>query len=851
MEKEFMEARKEADEEMGALKQRIRALERSRKELVHGQTVVRKRMARLAAAKRNYQRKLTELVKSKPSVFNMVKRGVYTKQARSLARYLASTGTAEAKVGKTIKRIAEAMGLQVDRVMSKHTVQRSILEAGVAADIQMAFEMAKACKLCYSSDSTSHKHIEYESRFIALQVVDYERPDQEPQWVLRSLGIGTSVDHRSETQVQGLKERLADLADIFNRSPLAKREGIRFSADNFAYKLIGTSGDHANDQKKSHKVLHEWRMDVLCYRMGKEALMKMDPVLSAAILLPLKWRQLQTIGQSVWEAMTEEEKGEKDDEVIREFGKAIFENLPTNDQAKLSRFIRTGCCMHKDLNCFKWGDKSMQEMWKAKGLVPPCLLANKENVSILEGCVGEEPVTADQKRAMDASKRGGSKTVELGGMICKNKDSKKGQQDTYRFWMVEHLGFELPYPDVSNTRYGSHGAAAATVLTQLPAFRQFINHVHDTKDRPGYTNIEQNFARALDDIPTITEIAVLALYHVAVSQPFMRYVRQEKNLLKLEPFFNRMDTFLASVATSPTVWSTPGHPYGSVFLDSNTPDTFSAEVLNVVHQLAPTLPHLDDSISAFTTGAREAFVERFSDEFREGNGIDSLTEAERDDLFFASTNDANEGALGSWRLAQRRRVSETLHKFNASFTAELNGTEFFIEHMLTEEADEIYLRKEARLRDEDGLQRQLKEAQVEADRKKAEENRLKVARREEKEKEKANAILATGQNLILDDSAIEKLTNDGLNLQLDYHRDLEKSITSIPDTDRIPLKSHMKLKSDRIRNLKLAVSRYRSRQTISQPPVEPPTIPSASETGPVTSEHDSSYEYDYYDDFYT
>jgi hypothetical protein len=80
-------------------------------------------------------------------------------------------------------------------------------------------------EIAYSSDSTSHKHIEYESRTIAIRVVDYTMPDAEPTWKLRTLGINTSTNHASQTQVNGLRKRLTEIADVFNNSPLAKREG--------------------------------------------------------------------------------------------------------------------------------------------------------------------------------------------------------------------------------------------------------------------------------------------------------------------------------------------------------------------------------------------------------------------------------------------------------------------------------------------------------------------------------------------------------------------------------------------------------------------------------------------------
>ena len=42
----------------------------------------------------------------------------------------------------------------------------------------------------------------------------------------------------------------------------------------------------------------------------------------------------------------------------------------------------------------------------------------------------EHQAQVQQKQAEEVSKRGGSHTTTLRGMICCNKDKKKGQQDT-------------------------------------------------------------------------------------------------------------------------------------------------------------------------------------------------------------------------------------------------------------------------------------------------------------------------------------------------------------------------------------------------------------------------------------
>jgi hypothetical protein len=57
-----------------------------------------------------------------------------------------------------------------------------------------------------------------------------------------------------------------------------------------------------------------------------------------------------------------------------------------------------------------------------------------------------------------------------------------------------------------------------------------MDAICDAKDRPGETNTEKNFSTTIKDISTLTELCVLALYNIAVSQPFMQHVRTHKHL---------------------------------------------------------------------------------------------------------------------------------------------------------------------------------------------------------------------------------------------------------------------------------------------------------------------------------
>ena len=634
------------------------------------------------------------------------------------------------------------------------------------------------------------------------------------------MGIGTSINHASQTQVDGLKQRLRELAEVFNNSPLAKREGLRFIPDDFAYRLIGTSGDHAADQKKSHEILRIWRLEVILLRLGEEALFRMDVGRVLATLITMKAKQIEEYGgQAAWDGLSEDEKAGADSQIIREIGKQVFDALPAAEQEEMTRFIRTGCCMHKDLNCVKGGARSMADMWFKFKKTPPKILANKDNAAVLanrDRSSGSSEPTAAEKRAEEVSKRGGVHATNLGGMIFRHKDMKKGQQDTYLWYMEQHIGHRVPFPDVSNTRYGSHGEAAATILAYRKHFLSFMEAIRDAKDKPGETNIEKNFMAAIKDIPTLTELCVLALYNIAVSRPFMQHVRKHDNILTLREFFEKKALFLQSIIDAPSLWTGDQISHETGCLDGWEWEEWSLTVINAIKTLKGQLTDFDNAVMAFVQGARETFVERFSDEFKVGSGIDKLTERELATLYFSSTNDANEGGLGSWRRGQARRPAETLLKFNASFMATRNETESFISHKLTEEEDHIYLMRTARERDASGHQKALKIAQIQADEQKITQNRQKEAEREERCENKATALMETVKKLVLTTVEIDSLKNDKLNLQLDCHREIEKhrlAVDSGKDSaeNTVLLKSHMKTKPNRVCELKKAVARFLAR----------------------------------------
>jgi DNA repair exonuclease SbcCD ATPase subunit len=147
-EKENQQLQDDIKQVLQNLQGRITKLSEERKELQREKSNLKKKASRFHTIKKAMQERARRSA-ARGYIFKLTHRGIYTKEARRLARYLSSVGTAEAKVGEAISAVGKVMGVEVDRVMDKRTVKRAVLESGVAAEIQLGYEMAKSnSKFC-------------------------------------------------------------------------------------------------------------------------------------------------------------------------------------------------------------------------------------------------------------------------------------------------------------------------------------------------------------------------------------------------------------------------------------------------------------------------------------------------------------------------------------------------------------------------------------------------------------------------------------------------------------------------------------------------------------------------------
>ena len=140
-------------------------MEKCAAEASHAQSIQSNLRAELTESKRNGQNlqkrcdrapdiKANEVKQAKHNAdkenrtYNLLHKGTYKPQARELARMLVAAGCSKEYVGKVINTICKNAGVTVQGKMSRRTVGRAILEGGVAAQIQLGYELTQTNGKC-------------------------------------------------------------------------------------------------------------------------------------------------------------------------------------------------------------------------------------------------------------------------------------------------------------------------------------------------------------------------------------------------------------------------------------------------------------------------------------------------------------------------------------------------------------------------------------------------------------------------------------------------------------------------------------------------------------------------------
>ncbi|KAJ6534066.1 hypothetical protein DFH09DRAFT_1092225 [Mycena vulgaris] len=429
------------------------------------------------------------------------------------------------------------------------------------------------------------------------------------------------------------------------------------------------------------------------------------------------------------------------------------------------------------------------------GHTGPIQLMNKDNAAAAS-CGPSEAKT----RTEEVSEGGGVKLTSLAGMLFHHKDAKKGQGDLFRIFFEDKLGYQINFPDTSNTRYQSHCEAAGALLLHVDLYIEFLEHMRDKKGDGTFTNLEKNVYDGLHDPATKTELAVLALYSQAISHPYMQQVRgagrEHTNLLQLGPLHVKVLDHCRQVIAKPDLLLSESANHTSGSMDGLMWD--NPEVFYVVQSMVPALPRVHESLIAFFTGALETW-ERFSEEYSEDGLIAKATSGECEHVWMPTTNNANEGALGELRNMSRHAPNMSLQQLNARRMYKKNDTKIYRQFLRTHEETS---HSSSECGDCNGGHE-------------AEQNRERIAKAA-----KINAELVkitkklwlTAALVQIDPRTGKSRSNDDLNKQLAWHRRHELSTLKKRSEAQIPGVSKLLNKALKVQALIAAVVLYNSWQ---------------------------------------
>ncbi|KAJ3523041.1 hypothetical protein NMY22_g11627 [Coprinellus aureogranulatus] len=655
-------------------------------------------------------------------------RGIYSPEMRHLARVFSLAGCAPDKIGDLIQATASAFGIRIPdkHKMSRRTAARCVLEALPASEIQLGYEVGMNAGLTLSQDSTSNRNVNYQAHHVNLRVPDYSAGEttltSQSHHTTRLLRVDSTHDHTSEKAMDSWLVLLKHASETYNNSPLARRTKTAFTLRQFALKLKGMNTDHASTEQCTSDRFKAWKHSETLLDLGERKLAQRD---FDELLVFLNAKKADMIdlcgGLEVWSTLDALSQARKEAELLKELtleiGEQVYDALSDSERGALNLFVWAGCCMHKDQNSFKGGVTAMEAFWALNGLERPVLLANKANAAkvrdILNPSRAGKPFTEGEMNLLEASTRGGVKAAALAGSLLNNKDSKKGYGDTPVIHFAAETGQKNVriFPDTSNTRFGSHGLAICELVKHRHFYAHFIEEVRLRKHSSSFTNIELNVSKALQDPPTLTEFAAIVYYVQTIGQPYIRVARATENgaqvnALSLGPFHKKVLAHCLAVIEDPDLVLSETATFETATLDGQPWDDPDAITAVRLLQKEGKVPHLKGALVALYTGAAGTWT-RFSSEYAPEGVIDKLNLDEQDLAWMPATNDANEGALGAYRVHVRNKPSTTLLTYNAHAVCHKNDTLAFMNTVLNDE-DLAYIRKQARILDSSGLERKRK-----------------------------------------------------------------------------------------------------------------------------------------------
>ncbi|TEB23253.1 hypothetical protein FA13DRAFT_1757092 [Coprinellus micaceus] len=645
---------------------------------------------------------------TKAKLFHLLEKGIYKEAVGVSGNY----------VNGVIHVLGKLFGMDVVGNVSRSSVACFIREGGIAAKIQVGYEISEADTFTLSGDGTSHCAINYNSCHISLKVDDHTTGEASHK--TRFLGIMPSLDGSSAESIKDWEKMLGNISDLLSCSPFAQRhhKGTLHLAGMFA-KLVGVNSDHCSKEKKDTQALKAQKEDTVHQVLGEKKLSDMDDDELLPHFIKAREKMVKAVGgEEAWGNLAETEQAERKAEmfhsIIMELGKESLE-LMSDDEKRILKL--------------------------------PILLANQDNAAVLEGVTSEDDIENEvQARALEMTGSGGIKCAQLAGAVLNNKLDKKGHHDLFRF--------------------GSYCKVAIELIVHLDRFKEFLSFIQAKKGTHRWSHMEQNLWDALHDTPTLCELLVLGLYAETVGKHYMAIIRAHAkngtNMLMLGPLHDNVCKHLEVLHWDPEQLLSGDVDTLHLIAVLYGQEWQGPDFIRVVHSMAPTLPHLSSLLRAFFSGAGKTW-ERFTSEFAPGGLIDEASLEEKELAWMLPTNDINEGALGSFRVMMCRQPQLSLSGQNAQAMYFRNETQAFMKQYFVKPEDLQFLRSMAR--ESTGEDQKREQEIIEHSRQRAAEKEATRKKRQQKRQEKDLRLEAL--ELVLDETKVPGLKGEALKDMLD------------------------------------------------------------------------------------
>ena len=388
-------------------------------------------------------------------------------------------------------------------------------------------------------------------------------------------------------------------------------------------------------------------------------------------------------------------------------------------------------------------------------------------------------MTGAVARAVKASQGSGTKVACLCGAAFSNPDKKKGHLDTYLAWREAECSYAHYFPGTTTNRYGSIGEAASELLAHLDAYIGFLDRLDHLKG--GLNHLEANIRTGLKDLPILAELVCHSLFHETVFYPFILEIRRggisAQSGLEMAQFLEHVSQHIQFLRENPALVLTSSADPSSCTLSGFSTWKRADAVQKIHDEFIPKMPYIEKLWLAYLAGAAEKAV-KFSAEFARDGLIARMGVELQEACWVPRTNDPNEGLLGSFRQHALTNPNTHTHTFASILSFVRNETEDFARKVMANDDVFLWVIREARRLDAQGVERNRKKELNRLLNERAEEERKKREERAEKARAKREEL--DNIPLELEFEALKNLPVVRLRKQLEKHKLLDpENIKSI------------------------------------------------------------------------